>query len=154
MIHNRCPWLDKCEQVKRRERSSYKTDSMTPEIDGGGTSSCSPSTHLLPLPIQQEKIRAVRHQGYNSLTHLTPQTRAELNWWLWTSTMAAVFRSPLVIERDASNQGWGASGQGVNTGGPLDKTGEGEPHQLFGAVGSLPIALRAFTLDTHPRSIL
>lgn len=42
---------------------------------------------VLPAPIyyrclQQEKIRAVRQQGYNSRTHLTPQTREELNWWL------------------------------------------------------------------------
>ena len=44
------------------------------------------ATHpaVLPAPIyyrrlQQEKIRAVRHQGYNSQTHLMPQPREELN---------------------------------------------------------------------------
>ena len=100
---------------------------------------------VLPAPIyyralQREKIRAVRQRGYNSMTRLTPQVNEELNWWLkclekHNGSSLQITQWDLTIETDASTQGWGASCQGTNTGGPWTKL---EQHQLPGTTSSVP----------------
>ena len=47
----------------------------------------------------------------------------ELSWWdnqmiKWNGKTILTTEPDLIIESDASNQGWGASCQGTNTGGP------------------------------------
>ena len=89
--------------------------------------------------LQQEKIRAVRHQGYSSRTHLMPQTREELNWLLncqdqhngnslqirqWdlvTKRMPQLRAGVPVVRREDPGQDW-----------------KREPHKLFGVAGGLP----------------
>ena len=73
--------------------------------------------------LQSEKNRALVHsQTYDSATPLCPQAKEELVWWrdnleAWNGK-ALVSGSPdLVIETDASRQGWGAFCNGVSTGG-------------------------------------
>ena len=73
--------------------------------------------------LQNEKNRAlVDSQTYDSATPLSPQAKEELVWWrdnleAWNGK-ALVSGSPdLVIETDASRQGWGAFRNGVSTGG-------------------------------------
>ena len=63
--------------------------------------------------LQNEKNRALEHsQAYDSTTPLSPQAQEELVWWrdnleAWNGK-ALVSGSPdLVIETDASRQGWG-----------------------------------------------
>ena len=74
--------------------------------------------------LQNEKNRALGNsQTYDSTTPLSPQAREKLVWWrdnlvAWNGK-ALVSGSPdLVIETDASQQGWGAFCNGVSTGGP------------------------------------
>ena len=61
-----------------------------------------------------------------------PQTREELNWWLncldqHNGNSLQIRQWDLVIETDASTQGWNKHGR------TLDKTGKREPHKLFAA---------------------
>ena len=86
--------------------------------------------------LQSEKNRALVHsQTYDSATPLCPQAKEELVWWrdnleAWNGK-ALVSGSPdLVIETDASRQGWGAFCNGVSTGGLVVSRGIPFPHKL------------------------
>ena len=64
---------------------------------------------------------ATQH-SYNAMTSLDQASRGEILWWrdhLQAWNGRALFQKPvdLVIETDASQKGWGAFCQGINTGG-------------------------------------
>ena len=73
--------------------------------------------------LQDLKIQTLRqHVSYQTLISLSPEARADLQWWLsdLSHNCSAVIVKPeasIVIESDASMLGWGAVCQGVTTGG-------------------------------------
>ena len=62
-------------------------------------------------------------QDYETIIELSPNSREEMIWWdtqmiKWNSRTVISTEPNLTIESDASTQGWGASSQGISTGGP------------------------------------
>ena len=82
-------------------------------------------------------------QNYDTLLYLSQDSREELSWWdrqmVCCNRKTILTTEPdLVIESDASNQGWGVTCQGINTGGSLDNTREVVAHKLSGTASIHP----------------
>ena len=118
---------------------------------------------VLPAPIyyrqlQWEKIKIVRQWGYDSRIKLPVAAREELDWWLHSlsqhnGSSLQISQWDLTIETDASTQGWGASCQGVNTGGPWTRR-EKENHINYLELFAAFLALQVFTQKVTVTSIL
>lgn len=118
---------------------------------------------VLPAPIyyrqlQLEKIRAVHQKGYNSHIQLSAAAREELDWWLYhmkqhNGSNLQITQWDLTIETDASTQGWGASCQGVNTGGPWTRL-EKENHINYLELLAAFLALKVFAQKVEVTEIL
>ena len=75
----------------------------------------------------QKSLETKDGQDYTAPAHLTQSAIEELKWWQKHLTQwngrCLLSRSPdLIIETDASTTGWGASCQGMRTGGPWSQT--------------------------------
>ena len=67
-------------------------------------------------------VLAAGAQDYSMSLEVTPSMREELQWWenhlsQWNSRTLVTQKPSVVIETDASKQGWGATFQGIQTGG-------------------------------------
>ena len=63
-------------------------------------------------------------QDYSAQLTLSKGEQEELQWWVdhlsaWNGRTITTEKLSLVIESDASTRGWGASCEGIQTGGPL-----------------------------------
>ena len=75
-----------------------------------------------PLFYRHLQMESVEILGAGLRIH-SVDSRKELMWWdkqmvKWNGKSMMTTEPDLIIESDASNQGWGASCQGTNTGGP------------------------------------
>jgi hypothetical protein len=66
-------------------------------------------------------------RDYSTQAYLTPAASQELEWWRehltrWNGQCLLITTPDVVIQTDASTTGWGATCQGVRTGGPWSKT--------------------------------
>ena len=72
--------------------------------------------------LQHLKHKALRKRGYDTIIPISSKAHQDLHWWsqnlsIWNGRLAKDPDLNLIIETDASKQGWGASCQGVMTGG-------------------------------------
>ena len=73
--------------------------------------------------LQDLKIQALRrHPSYQKSAQLTQEAKPDLQWWISSLPLHCLNpivkpETTLIIESDASNSGWGATCQGVRTGG-------------------------------------
>ena len=63
-------------------------------------------------------------QDYSATVEITRSLREELQWHLsqWNGRTLVTQNPSVVTEIDASHKGWGATSQGIQTGGPWSKT--------------------------------
>jgi len=84
---------------------------------------------VLPAPLHYRHLQSVKNQNlrvsldYDSLVHLTSETKIELQWWInqlhnWNGRSMLAPQITVNIQTDASNQGWGAVCNNVRIGGP------------------------------------
>lgn len=84
---------------------------------------------ILPAPINYRHLELAKSQAlrrglsYDSVVPVTAEMMTELQWWAEESPHhngrpLQITRWDLTIESDASKMGWGASCQGISTGGP------------------------------------
>ena len=89
------------------------------------------TTRAIPLAplfyrnLQRALQRALEQSGqdYSVLLALSTEEQEELQWWLdhlaaWNGKTIMAEKPSVVIESDASTRGWGATCEGVRTGGP------------------------------------
>lgn len=89
------------------------------------------ATRAVPLAplffrkLQRALRRGLEHadQDYSKLLSLSREEHEELQWWLdhltvWNGKTIMTEKPSIVIESDASTRGWGATCEGVRTGGP------------------------------------
>ena len=88
---------------------------------------------VLPAPLhyralQRLKGKALRNSchNYNTVISLDEEAVKDLDWWTVQAPGSngkpiKLPRAERIIESDASTTGWGASCQGVQTGGPWDQ---------------------------------
>uniref|UniRef100_A0A1X7TRB5 Reverse transcriptase domain-containing protein n=1 Tax=Amphimedon queenslandica TaxID=400682 RepID=A0A1X7TRB5_AMPQE len=86
---------------------------------------CHKPAPLFYRSLQIDLASALRegNQDYETTLALSPNSKEELIWWdtqmiNWNGKMLLTTEPDLIIESDASTQGWGASHQGSSTGGP------------------------------------
>lgn len=82
---------------------------------------------VLPAPLyyrhlERAKSRAALRGGYDSRVCVDPLIREDLSWWLdhlilHNGRSLQITHWDVVVESDASTQGWGASCEGTSTGG-------------------------------------
>ena len=84
-----------------------------------------PLAPLFYRSLQQVLKKALEWSDQDYSAHLTlpVEGKVELQWWIdhlnaWNGKTIMAEKPSLVIESDASNQGWGATSEGVHTGGP------------------------------------
>ena len=109
--------------------------------------------------LQDLKIQTLRqHVSYQTLISLSPEARADLQWWLsdLSHNCSAVIVKPeasIVIESDASMLGWGAVCQGVTTGGRWTSEEAGF-HINWLELQAIFLALQSFLKDKTNVSVL
>ena len=119
-----------------------------------------PPAPLFYRHLQMEMTVALRRsdQDYEASLQLSPESREELTWWdtrmiNWNGKTIISFEPDLVIESDASKQGWGASCQDTSTGGPWtleEKSWHINCLELLAAT----LALKTFTKKRTRLSVL
>ena len=95
---------------------------QTDRQDECGQSSRPTSTSVLQIPTNGSG-RSAEEIGYDTRLRLSEDSKEELTWWdtkmvRWNGKTILTRDPELIIESDASTQGWGATCQGSDTGGP------------------------------------
>jgi hypothetical protein len=116
---------------------------------------------VFPAPLHYRHLQAAKHKAlalcktYQAPVILSPQAREELRWWLahmeaWNGRAVIEPQPDLVIETDASNQGWGATCKGIQTGEPWD------PSEKLYHINCLELLAGAFAIKafTKGRAVL
>ena len=113
---------------------------------------------ILPAPLQYRHLQRLKtqalfqgHQSYESLIQITPECKAELQWWIesvpqWNGR-SVIRPSPdlsINITTDASRRGWGAHCAGVKTQG-LWTPEEQKLHINALEIKAVMFAVKAFT---------
>ena len=119
-----------------------------------------PPAPLFYRNLQMDLAAALRgsDQDYESSLTLSLDSKEELIWWdtrmsKWNGKSILTIEPEMVVESDASNQGWGASCQGTSTGGPWsaqERTWHINCLELLAAT----LALKTFAKDKRGISVL
>ena len=90
-----------------------------------------PPVPLFYRNLQMDLVATLRalDQNYESSLTLSLDSKEELVWWdtqmrKWNGKSIVTIEPKIVVESDASNQGWRASFQGTNTRGLMVGTGK------------------------------
>ena len=97
-------------------------------------------------------------QDYSVLVEVTPNMREELQWWeehlsQWNGGTLVTEKPSVVIETDASKKGWGATSQGVQTGGPWSRSESSMHINCLEALAAF-LAIKCFARDRRSVTIL
>ena len=112
-----------------------------------------------PAPLFYRMDLAVAaDQDYETILELYPNSREELIWWdtqmiKWNGRTVISTEPNLTIESDASTQGWGASSQGISTGGPWSLQ-EKKWHINCRELLAVTLALKTFVKSRRGMSVL
>ena len=110
---------------------------------------------VLPAPLhyralQRLKGKALRNSRhcYNTVVPLDEDALKDLDWWIVHATGSngkpiKLPKAERIVESDASTTGWGASYQGVQTGGPWDQR-EAQMHINWLELKAAFLALQTF----------
>ena len=97
-------------------------------------------------------------QDYSVSMEITPNMREELQWWeehlsQWNGRTLVTEKPSVIIESDASNLGWGATSQGIWTGGPWSRM---EPEMHINCLEALAafLAVKCFVRDSSSMTVL
>ena len=113
---------------------------------------------VLPAPLhyralQRLKGKALRNSchNYNTVISLDEEAVKDLDWWTVQASGSngkpiKLPRAERIIESDASTTGWGASCQGVQTGGPWDQR-EAQMHINWLELKAAFLALKTFAAN-------
>ena len=120
---------------------------------------------VLPAPLfyrslQGDLQRALssNNQDYNTLLSLSPLSQEELSWWQeklahWNGKPLLHRQKSMIIESDASLQGWGAVCNGTRTGGPWSQL-EQQMHINCLELLAATLAVKSFVKDQKGISVL
>ena len=119
---------------------------------------------ILPVPlfywkIERLKIQALREQrSYDAKVTLTEGAKSDLHWWAsemerHNGRNLQILQWDMVLESDASKEGWGANHLGVSTGG-LWTQEEQKHHINYLELLAAFLALKTFARDCHSVAIL
>ena len=123
------------------------------------------SQAVLPAPLfyrslQGDLQRALKNnnQSYKALLSLSPPAREELSWWQeklahWNGKALLHRQETMIIESDASLQGWGAVSNGTRTGGPWSQS-EKQMHINCLELLAATLALKSFVKDRTGIAVL
>ena len=119
-----------------------------------------PPAPLFYRSLQIDLASALRegNQDYETTLALSPDSKEELIWWdtqmiNWNGKALLTMEPDLIIESDASTQGWGASHQGSSTGGPWSSH-EREYHINCLELLAATLALKTFAKHMTGISVL
>ena len=119
---------------------------------------------ILPAPLHYRQLERTKsfylRQGwsFNDMVPVFPSMKSDLSWWIdkvrsFNGRPLQISCWDLTVESDASRSGWGASCQGVNTGGPWT-TAEQVHHINFLELKAAFLALQTFCLGQTGVSVL
>ena len=118
------------------------------------TSQMIPPAPLFFRYLQMTLTRALELsiQNYDTVLSLTPECMEELTWWdqqmsRWNGRSLLSKEVDLVIDSDASLQGWGAACKGQKTGGPWSET-EAQMH-----INCLKLLATTFAVKTFAKNM-
>ena len=97
-------------------------------------------------------------QDYSVSMEVTPNMREELQWWedhlsQWNGRTLVTEKPAVVIETDASKRGWGATSQGVRTGGPWSRSESNMHINCLEALAAF-LAIKCFARNRRSVTIL
>ena len=106
---------------------------------------------ILPAPLyyrhmEWTKMFYFNHGcSYNDTVPISKDIQSDLRWWIqeassYNGQPLQITQWDLTVESNASKQGWGASCQGTNTGGPWTASEQSE-HTNLGSLSDLTIVL-------------
>ena len=119
---------------------------------------------ILPAPLHYRNLESAKSWAlqsghtYEADLEIDPNMESDLRWWLNNSCQhngrpLQIVQWGLTIESDASKKGWGASCQGVNTGGPWSVQ-ERTHHINYLELLAAFLALKSFASNRRAISIL
>ena len=119
---------------------------------------------ILPAPLHYRHLESAKSWAlrsgntYEADLEIDPNMESDLRWWLNNSCQhngrpLQIVQWDLTIESDASKKGWGASCQGVNTGGPWSVQ-ERTHHINYLELLAAFLALKSFASNRRAISIL
>ena len=119
---------------------------------------------ILPAPlfyrnIERLKIRTLREQmSYDAKITMTEGAKSDLHWWAsemekQNGCYIEILQWDMVLESNASKEGWGANNLGVSTGG-LWTQEEQRHHINYLEILAVFLALKTFARDRHLVAIL
>ena len=97
-------------------------------------------------------------QDYSVSVQITPSMREKLQWWgdhlsQWNGKTLVMEKPSIITETDASDWSWGATSQGLRTGGPWSKT-ESKLHiNCLEALAAF-VAVKCFVWDHRSVAVL
>ena len=119
-----------------------------------------PPAPLFYRYIQMDLSEALRkrYPNYDTCLHLLEDSKEELTWWdmqmvRWNGKTVLTKEPELTIESDASTQGWGATCQGSDMGGPWSAQ-EKTRHINCLELLATTLALKTFVKDRTRLSVL
>ena len=130
-----CLPADKTEKIRAEARKLSAATSTVARKLSQFLGKLNAATRVVPVaPLFYRNLQAalgraleMGDQDYSVSVQITPSMREELQWWethlsQWNGKTLVTEKPSIVIETDASNRGWGATSQGLRTGGPWSKT--------------------------------